>query len=370
MTFLRNINMPSKANIPFREYLMLQCLPLRRWSLLVAFFLYAIFAVLDVLRFPVDVYQITLSIRFIFVLLPLAILNYIFWFRPPKSIVDNTCLILLVYLGAGLNHSLIHYYAETYQLAFSQLGLVLIFMFGSLLVALTFRPALIASVIILITYGTANFYLGHSSAELFLGLLILALVAGLCLLINRVCEMILSENYELIQTLYADSITDGLTSLYNKRFFEIQLEQVCLSGRRESNDVSLLLLDFDHFKLINDRKGHIAGDKILQAIGPILKSVCRRPNDFACRIGGDEFAIIYYGICQKRLHEVCKELLAAVTKIQFATDKTSNATVSASIGFATHPHTDDVDGAGLTARADRALYQAKANGRNTYVQSD
>ena len=369
MTAPLSSNIASKANIPFREFLMLQCLQLRRWALLIAFFLYAIFALLDVLRFPTEVYQLTLSTRFFLVFLPLIILNYIYWFRPPRSITDHTLLLLFLYLGAGLNHTVIHYYAEINQLPFSQLGLVLIIMFGCLLTVLPIVPTLLVTFVILTVYGLSNVHFNHSNAELIIGLLILAVVAGLLLLINHVCQVILRENYHLIKKLYGDSITDGLTSLFNKRFFETQLKHLCLLANREIKTVSLLLIDLDHFKKINDQQGHAVGDKVLQEVALLLQTVCRRPQDYACRVGGDEFAIILYGISLRRLQAVSEELLAKTLLIQLPNDN-KPLTVSLSIGGASYSSAaDSVNINAIIECADQALYQAKANGRNAYVIS-
>ena len=367
MTVFHSKDISNKANIPFREFLMLQCLQLRRWSLLIAFFLYGIFAILDVMRFPIEIYQITLSSRFILVFLPLSILNFIYWFRPPRSIINYSWLLLLVYLGAGLNHSLIHYYSEINQLPFSQLGLVLIMMFGCLLTALPIIPALAVTIFILVVYGISNIYFEHNYIELFLELLILGSVAGLCLLINQVCQVILRENHHLIKKLYGDSITDGLTSLYNKRFFESQFEDLCLLAKRESKKVSLLLIDLDHFKKINDQQGHLVGDKVLQEVALILKLVCRRPADYACRVGGDEFAIIFYGISEQRMRAVCEEILAHTALIENDFQEGTFSKISLSIGGATQLSPEDINSAAIIERADQFLYQAKTNGRGTYV---
>lgn len=357
---------PKSANIPFRNFLMEQCLQLRRWSLLIALILYCLFAILDVLRLPPEAYQITLTTRFCFVIFPLIVLNVIYWFRPPESILTYVWLMMVVYVGAGLNHSLIHYFSEIYQAKFSQLGLVLILMFGSLLTALPVLPSLISSLIILSVYAISNYFLGHSGVELTFGTIILFVVAGLCLGINQVCQAILLENYRLIKKFYGESITDGLTGLYNKRFFETQLEHLSLLARRDKKLISLLLIDLDYFKDINDRHGHIAGDRILQEVAKLLQSICRRPNDYACRIGGDEFAVILYGISSHRLINVCHELLENTAKITIDTNDGSKQLVSVSIGAATQDSYEDVEGTQLIERADKSLYRAKERGRKTF----
>ena len=363
MTVFHSKDISNKANIPFREFLMLQCLQLRRWSLLIAFFLYGIFAILDVMRFPIEIYQITLSSRFILVFLPLSILNFIYWFRPPRSIINYSWLLLLVYLGAGLNHSLIHYYSEINQLPFSQLGLVLIMMFGCLLTALPIIPALAVTIFILVVYGISNIYFEHNYIELFLELLILGSVAGLCLLINQVCQVILRENHHLIKKLYGDSITDGLTSLYNKRFFESQFEDLCLLAKRESKKVSLLLIDLDHFKKVNDDYGHLIGDECLKEMSRTLKSKFNRTMDTLARVGGEEFAALLPTLSYDQAMNLADKLRRQIELISIRYGE-NTVSLTASLGVSTLYPSEDNSVQDLFHRADLALYEAKRLGRN------
>ncbi len=242
---------PSTAKAPFNVYLMQQSLKLRQWSLLIALLLYCLFAVLDYVRFPAEMASITIPVRLLLIILPLAALSYVFWFKVPESILDFKNSLLLVYLFGGCIHSLIYALAISHDLVFSQLGLVLILMFGCLLTALPIKPAAWVTAVILAIFSGTNVYLERMTLDMFFAILIIASVAVLLLLINHACQGVLRENYHLIKQLYRDTIRDSLTQLYNKRFFDTQVEHLLLLMVREHNAVSLVLVDVDHFKHIN-----------------------------------------------------------------------------------------------------------------------
>lgn len=354
----------STAKAPFSHYLMKQSIKLRQWSLLIALILYGLFAVLDCIKFPVQMASITIPVRLLFIVLPLAALNYIFWFRVPNSISDFKNSLLLVYFFGGCIHSLIYALAVSHNLVFSQLGLVLILMFGCLLTALPIKPAGGVTVVILAIFSVTNLFLDRMSLDMVIAILIIASVAVLLLLINHACQRVLRENFQLIKQLYRDTIRDSLTQLYNKRFFDTQLDNLLLLMGREHIPVSLVLVDVDHFKRINDKHGHRVGDHVLGCIATTLQSYCRRPNDYAFRIGGDEFAILFYGISKEKLISVCEEMRSKVMEISLDDDSNTAESPQVSIGACVTEKTSHYTSAELFEAADNALYKAKAQGRN------
>ena len=154
----------------------------------------------------------------------------------------------------------------------------------------------------------------------------------------------------------AASRVDPLTALYNRRHFFSVAE-----GRPEPGPFSVIILDVDHFKLVNDTHGHAVGDQVLRAVAARIKSGIR-PGDVACRYGGEEFAIFLPGADLYEAAAVGERLRAGIASGPLATDKGPLA-VSVSAGIA-------ASGQGqaavdlLVERADQALYQAKHGGRN------
>ena len=160
------------------------------------------------------------------------------------------------------------------------------------------------------------------------------------------------------------SITDSLTGLYNKSYFYTTLsrEIQTISGR--ATPLSLMVLDVDHFKNINDTYGHAAGDIVLESLGKLMLSGVRQ-SDIVCRYGGEEFSIILPGT---PVHHA--DYLAERIRKQFETslfDISAGHRVSATISIGVAHYLDGEDDTSLFQRADKALYTAKSQGRNQVV---
>jgi diguanylate cyclase (GGDEF)-like protein len=163
--------------------------------------------------------------------------------------------------------------------------------------------------------------------------------------------------YEFIDTL---SRIDPLTGLANRREFDRLLLAEVARSRQSGQSFSLIMADLDHFKQVNDRFGHQEGDRALQQIGRLIQQVPKRAGDTAFRIGGEEFAVLM-GDTDKTGAVGVSETLRVVT--EGAKFLPTSEAVTISLGVATFPG-DGMDAASLMAAADRALYQAKAGGRN------
>lgn len=152
---------------------------------------------------------------------------------------------------------------------------------------------------------------------------------------------------------------DALTGVYNRRRFDEKLTEYTLLFRRTGRPFSLLLIDADHFKRINDTHGHAVGDAVLQQLAQLIQASVRT-TDFIARYGGEEFAVLLPEIATPDTPEVVAEKIrAAIASADFP--GIEQVTVSIGIGLA-----DPADNshAALLKRADQQLYQAKANGRN------
>ena len=161
------------------------------------------------------------------------------------------------------------------------------------------------------------------------------------------------------------STTDPLTGLANKRVFDEALDWECARVRRMSSVGSLLSIDADHFKAMNDAQGHLRGDECLIAIGAELTRLCRRRLDLAARCGGEEFAIILpltKSADAERLAETVRQAIADL-KIPHPTSPVAPY-LTVSVGVATATPEWCCTRKALLAAADRALYAAKNGGRN------
>lgn len=169
-------------------------------------------------------------------------------------------------------------------------------------------------------------------------------------------------NLKLRETLRSQAVRDPLTGLYNRRYLEETLTHEIVHAERHATPLGIMILDLDHFKRINDRFGHQAGDAYLQALGVFLLNRAR-PEDIVCRYGGEEFVLILPDTtlidAQALAAELCQEItnLRVEHRGQFLVPVTASAGVAA---FAAHGLTSEA----LLHAADQALYRAKAAGRN------
>jgi diguanylate cyclase (GGDEF)-like protein len=165
----------------------------------------------------------------------------------------------------------------------------------------------------------------------------------------------------LLAALESAARTDPLTSMLNRRGFQEQFELELSRSARSGEPVTLLLGDIDRFKPLNDMYGHIAGDDALEAVGAALRGGCRA-IDTAGRIGGEEFALLLPGASCVDGFEAAERLRAAVSMIS----RPDGDPLTISFGVVEHP-THGLGWSDLMKAADRALYAAKAGGRNQTV---
>ncbi|QRJ65054.1 GGDEF domain-containing protein [Azospira restricta] len=171
----------------------------------------------------------------------------------------------------------------------------------------------------------------------------------------------LAEISALHKQLQEQAVHDPLTGLYNRRYLDEVLERELARAVREGYPVSVAMIDLDHFKAVNDTYGHKAGDRVLQALGRLLHEQARE-GDVPCRFGGEEFVLVLprmAGDNARRRAEQWREAFAA----QATRHGEIEIHCTMSVGLATYPG-DATSAEGLLAGADRALYRAKAGGRN------
>ncbi|HVM32129.1 MAG TPA: sensor domain-containing diguanylate cyclase [bacterium] len=164
--------------------------------------------------------------------------------------------------------------------------------------------------------------------------------------------------YERVQKL---SITDGLTKLYSHRYFKQRLEEELILANRYASQLSLLIMDIDHFKRYNDTFGHVAGDYVLTEVAKILKGQSDVTH-LVARYGGEEMVLLASETTKDQALDLAERIRAAIEAHVFTIGKESTG-VTVSIGVATFP-LDAKTNLDLIGKADKALYAAKENGRN------
>ncbi len=162
------------------------------------------------------------------------------------------------------------------------------------------------------------------------------------------------------------AITDGLTELYNYRYFKEQLSQEVIRAKRHNSHVSIAMIDIDYFKNYNDMHGHPAGDQVLKTIAELLRSNIRK-IDVAARYGGEEFALILTETDKPSAGIVANKIKNLIEHQKFNYEETQpNGKLTISMGVATFPE-DAMSPDELVKIADQRLYLAKKAGRNRVV---
>lgn len=169
----------------------------------------------------------------------------------------------------------------------------------------------------------------------------------------------LGENHRKLEEL---SQKDGLTGIYNKRMFLQVLQENVERFQRYGHPFSLLMMDLDHFKNVNDTYGHLAGDDVLKAVAGIISKQIRTV-DHVARYGGEEMTVLLTEIAPEAAMAKAEQIRAAVGRLNIAVSDSKTINVTVSIGVASLPADAD-SGQGLVACADDALYAAKRAGRN------
>lgn len=192
--------------------------------------------------------------------------------------------------------------------------------------------------------------------NLAIGLLIMAIVlAATSFTINR---------YQ--GRLEAMATSDHLTGLANRQAFDLLMPQAMRQARRNKAPLQALLIDIDHFKDVNDRLGHPAGDSVIQQVAATIRGAVRE-SDIVCRWGGEEFLVVAAGVSDTDGPPLAEKIRLAVESRTFHHEETP-VSVTVSVGIAPYKTGDTVER--LIARADRALYEAKERGRNVVRVAD
>jgi diguanylate cyclase (GGDEF)-like protein len=185
----------------------------------------------------------------------------------------------------------------------------------------------------------------------------LSAVAGICAAAIKNCQ-----HFEEARQL---AYRDGLTGIFNRRFFEERIHEELERSDRYSTGVALLMIDIDRFKSLNDEYGHMLGDEVLRQVSRMLAHQTRK-TDLVCRYGGEEFAVLLLQLNRERAVEVADKLRRTIEHAQFPGIA---RLVTVSIGVATVPENGKTRDQ-IVAAADAALYSAKLGGRNKVMLAE
>ena len=172
-------------------------------------------------------------------------------------------------------------------------------------------------------------------------------------------KMLKIANHKLEQI----SKIDSLTSIENRRAFDIVFNRAYRLCSRQGIPLALIMIDIDNFKIFNDTYGHLVGDQALIRIAELIKGVIKRPGDLAARYGGEEFVVMLMNTTEEGALVVAEEIRRRVEQLGIENEQIQ-ALITVSLGLTSLVPHDNMEAKELIDRADRALYKSKENGRN------
>ena len=310
------------------------------------------------------------------------VVNLLMRFNPPRwlregSISLMACVIACSYLYLQVGKGQV-------AVAFTLVGVIVTAMFAAVVMRLRFYFALVASVVIAIS-GTAFLLLERSLKvdEKITGLALMGIAIGIAMMSNYSLEreerlgylrFLQSEaNRQEISEMNARlarlSSTDKLTSLPNRRTYEEQFERLWEAAKQEVTPLALIIVDVDHFKVLNDVRGHSYGDEILRRVGSLLPQALRSTADVAARFGGEEFVVLLPRTDRESAERVAERIRALIEMAGSPPQTPLPETeclmwATASCGISTCVPSASLRKELLLESADKAMYRAKAEGRN------
>jgi diguanylate cyclase (GGDEF)-like protein len=351
---------------------------------LLAILFFDLFLIADRYLAPIDFHQ-ALILRLGIVTPILLLINYRLW-RNPGLLFRESAIVFGACLG-GLTHLYIEGQYSAVNSAYAQAGLLSIIIYANAIARLRFSFALAASTIMIagnaVFLRSDHLLLPHQKLlglAITLTTVIVSLIANyssnreerLSYLLALRGDFLLEDLHRSHERLADMAETDGLTGLPNRLSFDTRFEALWQRSIDAATPFSLLMVDVDHFKRINDTHGHLYGDKVLRRIARLVLESLRREDDFACRFGGEEFVILLPGTAQPAAMLVAERLRNLVnlagfppidaTQLLLHPIATLGATVSCGVA-STHPKTPEERHLLLSA-ADKAMYEAKHAGRN------
>ncbi|HBG06447.1 MAG: hypothetical protein A2075_13090 [Geobacteraceae bacterium GWC2_58_44] len=376
----RALRFPEPLESSFNEYYCTNTLKHVRVALFTGLFLYVVFGIVDLMLLPADRMHMWF-IRYA-VVCPTVVAGIAFTYvsRFRRFLQPAVSLVMLV---ASLGIVAMVYFDPTPTKNYYYSGILLLIMGAFTFVSLRFLYAISWAIATTLAYEAVAIFANHTDLDI----LIQNTFSIIATIIIGAFSNYLMENYlrrdflnslllesenrqlqEISDELRRLSILDALTGLGNRRHFEYMLEREWLRAMRSATPLSLILFDIDFFKRYNDNYGHQAGDDCIRVVAEKMGGFARRPGDTSARYGGEEFVLLLPGTDMAQaaaIAEACRVCVESL-EIPHSRSKVSDV-VTISAGVATMVPDHDTGRRELVEAADKALYQAKSEGRNRVV---
>lgn len=226
----------------------------------------------------------------------------------------------------------------------------------------------VMSIYSMIAYTCGFLYLLGFSPQTYRVLFYYWIINTIALIFVYYTSQHIVNSNRMFHELSMQSKVDFLTGLHNVRHFDTSLNNFIEKANQNKEEISLILIDIDHFKKVNDTYGHPVGDEVLRQLGAILSS-CSRSKDIVCRNGGEEFSILVNNSSLFQALELAERVRTAVEKHTFILPNGTEIHLTVSLGVSTYNVEMTTDSEQLIKQADKNLYHAKQSGRNKVCPS-
>lgn len=371
------LSFPKEFETYFQKKLRAQRIHHIAYSSWVGIVVYLLFGISDYVLLP-DIYPDVWRMRFL-VGTPLGVLTILAFPYIKNHRVGETVVAFAATVIAAVTCWLI-LQSRSPLAAQEVAGFCLFMVYSNVVVRYRFVVAAAVSILFLIFFAAVSFQAAHippvshvNNFVMLISTALLSLIGNYWHEIEERRSFLLAER-DLIRKeelqhandrLEGLSYRDGLTSAYNKRYFDMRFRKLLAHSQQTRTPLALLFIDVDHFKQFNDNYGHVAGDKTLISLTEIMQIHLRRKDEMLARIGGEEFVGLLPGVTSERACEVAEEIRESVEQLGIPHAHSSTAqVVTISIGVASATFNRPLTAQELLAAADTALYRAKQRGRN------
>lgn len=267
----------------------------------------------------------------------------------------------------GVGHAEILISAYEQAKFFPKVGMAIILYYAGILLTLPVAYASLSCAAIIVYATYAYSAIGIPTDEVISTTVFYTVFAACCIFMNIISTQMLVYNIKLVKQINFLAKTDDLTQLNNRYAFFEHAKQIIEQSLKAKNTFSIMIIDLDNFKKVNDSLGHQVGDEVLVKVAKILKSHCKNQLDIAARFGGDEFVMMLYENNEKKIEKTCQQIISEISQMaDELLDKSSEIKLGVSIGVTLNRTYENININRLIEMADLALYEVKNNGKNAY----
>jgi diguanylate cyclase (GGDEF)-like protein len=361
----RGLRLPSTLEAAFRLHYLEDGIARLRFGMLTGLLLFGAFACWDITTFPPDVLPWSLAIRLGIACPLLGMVLYATHRAWSPAMLD--ALRLVMAFGIGVSVVAITALANASGWEAQPHGLFLIAVAAYTITGMRTPQAMLAGLSVLPMQIACDLLTQRSAVQMVEPALFILTGNAIGYAASVGHERAARTSFLRMKLLEFHADQDGLTGIANRRRFDASLERVFQAAVREKAGVAVAIFDVDCFKQYNDRLGHLAGDECLRLIGRATDALARRPLDVAARIGGEEFAVVWYDASPQGAHRLAREIRSAVETLAIERpDEAPRHHLTVSVG-AVQVYPAEARPLDVLGEADQALYQAKRAGRDAAV---